>query len=645
MSVIVRVGAIENDGEDFVMWLESPNSQPSRDITTLERHRAWPVATMVTPGAVVDLLHVVIRPEQAQDEALDAPLRARLLRELDTDEAAVALVVADPDGSHERYRYYVTQEPREQEDDLYGLHWVFTLMTADDTKWRPMAPTTVIWDVNTDGEQLAISNGGDAPVEPTYQVETVADRGEGWDWRFFVGVDPNTPGMAPDETPYDLTEAAWNTAALVTAGTITSADEIGVIVNGLEARRWIEGFNTANTRVWISLPFGATKETRLARGMGAGDVVTEIELHPSANDIRGWPAQGMLRIDNEMFTYTSKDVARRRFLGVTRAAKDTAAAAHADLAVARWIEHEIWIVYGGQTAATEFADGLTYDQRKPTIGLADSRNSVWKFNTWPTERAGTHRYPKWRAFETALGGAGLTGLVAPSAYSQLQLTREAGAIDPATGLPVAGTAADWMSYWMVTLPGYSVDRIDLKTTATRLGDGDWLVFIGETDDHAEALIELARPTHVSIPYLEILTWSGPQALARLYFAQYGTAAMEVNLDYWYITFSTEPGDGAQILRTTPRDNYSMALTLRNLTRDEAITLRAELALGDGLVVDGDTHEVKLLSDGSNQYQALERSAHRAELLPLGAGLNVLAVEEAGLEGVRIVITFEERRYS
>lgn len=646
MSVIVRVGALENDGIDYDMWFETAFSQPGRSVSTAERFGSWPEVTAVVPGGIAETLYVNIRPRQAPDEALDGPLRSALLRTLDTDRSAVPIIVAESDGSRERYRYYVAQAPTPQENDVDGLHWVFTLVSAGDTKWRALQPTTVVWEVFDSGEQQAIQNNGDAPALPRYQVVTTADRLEGWDWRFFVALDPNTSySTLPDETPYDVTGGGWNTAALVTAGTLSSADEIGAIVDGQEVRRWVENFNTTATRIWISAPFRQMRETRLRYAIGAADVVSELEVHPLAGDLRAFPASGLLRIDNEIFTYAGKDVTGRKFVDVKRAAKDSTGGAHSSLAVVRWIEHEIWVVYGSQARAEEFPDGLLYDDRRPTLDFATSTNYIWRWVDFPSEQAGEHRYPKWRPFRSKLGRAGQSLLVSPGIYNRINLGREPGAIDPATGQPVAGISEDWRSHWWVKLPGYTVVQLYATTYSTRYDNGDWLALISDTNEQADALMPLARPPTLNTLLDEYPAWSGGREMRQLYFSQYGTAHMLAELTALMITFDNGAGLGPRILRTTPRDNYSMDLTLRNLTREEAITLRVDLALGDGLVVDSYSHTVTQISDGTGQYHAIGRDRPRADLLVLDPGQNILQVDEEGLQGVEITITFEERSYS
>lgn len=660
MSVILFLGSLANDNDDYWMWLESPHSQPTRSIQSARRYGSWPAATAVEEKAVTDLLHIVIRPEQPMDEALDAPLRSALLRTLDTDRAAVPLVIANDDGTNERYRYYVTQAVDEQEDEVAGLHWVATLVTADDAKWRSVEVQTVVWDAFESGAQKVVTNDGDAPALPTYEMRPTADRTAGWDKRMFVAFDPNTRLASVNEVPFDIANGNWDTAALVTAGDITSADEIGVIVDGREVRRWISSYNTTTTKVWINLSYRGSLETRLKHAIGPADVVTELEVARGANDIRLFPPQGMLLIDEEVFTYTGKDVVRGRFLGVTRAAKDTAADSHADFALLHWLEHEIWIVYGGKTAEENFYDdapegeSLLYDDRKPTIDLPTSSNKRWVFIKWPSDgdasESAEYRFPKWRSVSTPLGIAGLKELIPPEEgdvhtyYRELYLQRLPSDSETAG---VGGTSDDWRSYWFVNLPGYWVTALGVGVRVTRYDGGDFIAFINTSLESSEALFELTRPADLNVTVYRILTWSGSIAPAQIYFAQHGTASMQVTLDTLNIDFSAFAYDGPQFMRTEPQDNYSLDATLANLTTGEALAIQTELAWETdlGLRIDTGTKKVTLLGDRSNQYQAVTRDAHRQEMLPLAPGDNTLQIEEEGLQGMQVVITFEERSYT
>lgn len=653
MSYIVRVGDLLNDGEDYAMWFESPNSQPTNTVHSAERLRDAPLATAVNPSAVMDTLHVVVRPGEPSDDALDAPLRSALLRTLDTRRSAVPVTIADNDGGNERYRYYVTQAIDEQEDDMVGLHWVATLTTADDTMWRSTEKDTVVWDVYADGTQLAVTNGGDAPALPTYRLQPTADREAGWDKRVFVVVHPNAEAITTESTPYDITDGGWNTASLVTAGTLTSADQIGVIVDGMEVRRWIAGYNTTTTRIWVNLAF--TQPDRTTRlhpdGITSGDEVLEVRVMDTRSaSIAGWPSEGMFSIDNEVFTYTGKDAAGRRFTGVTRAARDTVAAEHSGYAYIRLIEHDIWIVYGGQTAEENFFDDapdgvqLAYDDRKPLLSISDSRNDYWIIYNWPASDS-PYRQPRITPYESLLGGTSYSGFLGGGLYNGVGVTRQAGVL--LGGGRIAGIDES-RSYWRISLPGFPIMSVTADVSSKRAPDaGEWLVYINTAPESSDAIIQIPQPPAPTVysytTYTNVPTpWFHPKAI---YFGQEGTAEMEAILTRLRVDF--DPDNGPLIFRTAEHDNYAMDTTLMNRTTEQSVTVQANIVRTTevGVAVDTELHRVTLIGDGSNYYRYLTKDTHRSEILPLAAGLNTLQLDEVGLVGMRVVIEYRRRYYT
>lgn len=659
MSRIVRVGELPNDGEDYAMWFESPHSQPTYTVQSAERYRQSPLATAVSENAVVETLHVVIRPEQPSSAALDAPLRAALLRTLDTQHSAVAITIANNDGSHERYRYYVTQAIDGQEDDMGGLHWVATLLTTVETKWRAVDKTTVIWNAYDSGAQKEVTNNGDVPAQPTYELRPTADRDGGWDKRVFAAVFANYPTPVAEEMPYDIADKSWNTAALVTAGKIASPENIGVIIDGEEVRRWITGYNTTTTQVWVNLRFTQPNLNAAldVSGLSSGDMVTEVVVSGVGNGIERWPTQGLFSIDNEIFSYTGRDALRRKFTGVSRAARDTVAANHLGYAPIRYIEHEIWLVYGGQTAKGDFYDDapdggnhLSYDDRKPTIDLDGTTcsNSLWSIKRWPGSDS-PYRHPRVTPYGSLLGGYRYLNFLGGGLYDDISVTRASGTTIGPEGEERLLSLDEGRSYWRISMPGFPITRLSAEGTRRQGADGgEWNVYI-HTDN------ELGTSPVISVP-------SPPASLVQtwwmalnvdvpwdyypaIYFGQYGTTETDVTLAYLNIQF--DAANRPIIFRTAEHDNYDMALTLANLTTGEAITLAASLvaATDVGLSVDTGRKAVTLLGDGSNQYGALTRDSHRSDILLLAPGLNTLQVDEDGLQGMQIVISFEERTYT
>lgn len=157
-------------------------------------------------------------------------------------------------------------------------------------------------------------------------------------------------------------------------------DDIHVHLNGIETPRWLQDINTANTKVWIAVDFQPAINLSLITAIAdAGAVATIYITKTSANlaYMKRLPPSGQVLIDNELFTYTGVNLTAYTLTGCTRAAKGTVAAAHTVGDIVYWIEHEIFVYYGNQTATAPETD----DTHKPIFDLT-STNTSWVYTSF-----------------------------------------------------------------------------------------------------------------------------------------------------------------------------------------------------------------------------------------------------------------------
>lgn len=622
MKVVSVDGLAINDRTVYSSWLESPHSQPPVRVEMAERVGAEPIVSQARRQA--HTLNLTVRIHAATAAEAKARRKA-LMMALDTERAAVPLVVSDDDDTNARYRYVATRGIEELDSASgAGLAFVATLTTHGDTAWRADTATTVVWNATASGQQQVVANGGDLPARPTYTFAPTADNGVGnsWDEKRFAPI-TWTSWQAAQRFPVDLAgDVAFDTAALVTATTITAETEIGVIVNGQEVRRWVSRYDTTETGVWVNLDFqaGGDALAYLSAAMGSGDTVSAITVDflPAA-----FPTAGMLLIGDEMFTYSGVDRIANRFTGVSRAAKGTTAAAHAAGSAAYWIQHDVWLVYGGLTRQATF-DQYDYDYYKPLLDLENSTNVQWIWDVFYQSTG--QRSAQWtpvstdRHFATAIGNPA----------DEMELSR-------VSATEIVGDATE--SWWGIPLH-YFARWVRLVGRAARDEDQTWDVKFRAWGLSQELAIPLTEVVDFDINYTEPSPdWWTENLDARFYNRSRG--AMEAALDGVYIEFAEWPR-----VRLGPVvDNYSMALTLANVTTGESIALHLATEVGQQLAVDTENYTVTLLGDGSNQYQALTKSARRRDILALRPGNNTLQVTETGLAGMTITIQFEERYYT
>ena len=642
---VISIGGVVNDGVAYQMWLEQPHSQPALRLEMVETEGDDPRVSRARRQALRMQLHVMVM-EQGYSDAQVTALREALLAALDTETTAVALVVADDDGGNERYRYVVAQVADEQpESEGMGLHFVATLTTHGETRWRANTATSAIWNVTASGQTLAVTNGGTLPARPTYTFRPTAERGGDesiWGFRQFFAIRWTSP-WERHRYPINVTSRNWDTETLLDDGDLYAGngeDNIAVLVNGQEVRRWVAGYDSPDTSVWVNLDFAPGAETGLRDTIGAVDTVTEIAANWT---IETFPPRGMLLIDDEVFTYTAKDDVRQVFLGAHRAAKGTTAGAHTgggtnpNTTRIYWLQHEVWLVYGGAGLhQLEDYNGLSYDAYKPVMDLANSTNDIWSFEEFGQEGAEYANRPgTWQRRETP----GHWALPGGDPWVNISVARVA-AGDSAFYPDYEGLPDH--SYWTLREVAYPVGNVSATGTSKMDEAETWDVRV---DVNLGSFYQLAIPQPAVIGEFEAFGVSGDLAYTghaeELRFIQESDGAMQSVLYSLTVAFGSSP----VAYRGLPEEIYSMDATLKNLTTGLSITLRTELVLNDEIVVDTEARTVVQASDGANVYYALSRSTKRGEILPLAPGLNTLELTESGLTGMTINVEFEERTYT
>jgi hypothetical protein len=662
---VVSIGGLVNTGGEYAMWLETPFSQPGMKIDLIERTGGDPaVAAARRQARTLNLMVIVGRNTDGTiyTEAERQPLREALMAALDTELAAVALVVSDNDGSHERYLYVVCQKVDEQpKAEGMGAHFAATLISHEQSYWRAETLHSETWAVTASGQTRSVTNGGSLPARPVYTFRPTDAKTGGGDWfefkqfcaiPWYLGA---TRGRPVDIT--NLGEAALplDTAALIIAGDM-GADEatLAVVVDGVEVRRWITNYNTSYSQVWANLDFEGGITVPLLSTIGSGDVVTSIAAKGS---ISRFPQAGILQIGDEIFTYSSKDDRASTFGEVTRAAKGSTAAEHVGNgrmtgSAIYWIQHDIWLLYGpngqAKTLFEEQHGGVTqvldYDDYKPMLDLNNSTNRTWIFEEFgQSGLAGRNRTASWQPGGTP-GGTATDGLT--DVFDHIILRRDSfsdvtGAIGPSSWLlPVGGR----IYYLLMT--GFA-QRWEAS--------GQWDVSI-----HVESQLVVPVPDPLDVggessdfTVANVAeSGEGIDAGSGVVIQQKCGMSMLVDVDTVQIGF-----DDHQVYFNEYRYSYAaprllpalavydLAVTLENTTTGQSITLNNAMGLDQQLEVDTAEHVVTLLDDGSSQYQSLTKSTRRKEILLLEPGANTLKVTETGLAGMTVQIVFEERTYT
>ena len=325
----------------FRQWYGRPGLRP----VEARRQGAAPLIT----GVEQELWQLPALELMIDDEAADFDaLRLGILRTFDTREGAGALILADDDGGNERYVMAVCQEPTQQAGQG-GDVFVATLVVSGEQYWRSTATMTGSGALTATGQTLTVENDGELDAYPVASyMPTVGRSGnDHWKYRRFVVVPwRSTSGAGNYSSLLNGDNTPWDTTALTPTKAVDGSS-VGVLVDGNEVNRWFGpvgavdevAFDEPNTLLWTNLDFqsGLLVTLTVSLGSNAGDVAGGIRVN---EDISAFPPSGILYAAgaNELFYYLSRDVKRRTFHGVTRAAYGSTAASHSAHPIARSLQ-------------------------------------------------------------------------------------------------------------------------------------------------------------------------------------------------------------------------------------------------------------------------------------------------------------------
>lgn len=650
MTIIVSIGGIvtdwneDNQTGDYAAWLDAPFSQPALTTIMVNRAGTWPVGTAVSRTVyTLPPIHI-----QIMDTDNQATLRAALLAGLDTSQAFKSLVIADDDGSNERY-WMCNFEAREERDDARGTGQAFvvTAVVVDDPYPRRPTLSEETDTLTASGQTLAVTNDGEVDAYPVIEIEPVSARtGTGhWLYRRFVVVRWRTPSAAsyyPTQISGD--NAAWDTTAL-TPGKAIDDTSVGVLVDGVEVDRWFseevddndQSFDQVDTRLWVNLDFRAALSVTLTAAIDDTEGAVEDGLTVD-EDISAFPPAGILYAPaaNELFYYLSRDVRQRTFHGITRAAYGSTAASHSAGATLEWIQHEVFIVYSPEEDIARVAD----ESYAPFIELPSSDNAGWDWayldgtgeRGWSSEDE-VNRSGRWQPVTAGDG----------TIYTAQQHGTD---VDPFDTLGIVNTTAGnenlarWQAYFPAGINSFTADGQTSADTAveavkfyTSVDGANWtrvgeFPATGSSDWEGFSVALLNETAGWRYLRFELL---GEVGEAEVYQAG--------------VSFESDLKPVARLMPEVA--NYALALRITNTTTGEWIELTAPAGLSTGDVVTVDTEAKTVVAEpfGLNIYRAMTKSSHRAAVLRLQPGANTIQVDETGLDEVAITVTWRERMYT
>jgi hypothetical protein len=440
----------------------------------------------------------------------------------------------------------------------------------------------------------------------------------------------------------------WIYSSLIQA----DGDDIRVVVDGVEAPRWLSGMNTAATKVWTNINLNPLKTATIKTAIANTGAVGTIDLYLGSRadisiaivflaGIRS--TGGIVKIDNELFTYTGIDQAKRTLTGVIRASKGTSMAAHTTQTTITFIEHDIWLMYGNPSAGAPDQD----ETKKPIIDLAASTNDSWVYaDFWDT---GGIRAGCWKpAVVKTLGRwSGCYGGISATYTDLATVLGMHIAAYEAGGKWKAETATlEWSLYHPAGITQVSSDgsyyrsNLNWPLTASSLLRGN------SNGSNWVAQWTIASP--ISMKSWPAWTKNG-EALGATYnnikFSFSGStganAYEEANFEVANVTLTLDSTKRPAVTALAEQPNYWMDCKITNTTTGEWLSIAYLMNLNSVITIDCE-NKTAYYDDNSVILGALQFSTPRLDWLNLSPGANVLQYDDVGTVAVTSVVTFNSR---
>lgn len=285
------------------------------------------------------------------------------------------------------------------EDNKVYFSLVFDV---DDPTWTQENESSVTWSITADGNTKAITVTGDQPSHP--KIEITATTGAVNYFPFKQYVKNYNPINLAQTDAVDITNGGWDTATIIAAGDmLPNGDDLLVKCDGAYIPRWFGGggIDDASTKIFVRVAWKPGQSMKLRTAVAGAGTPAKLAFVKTAEvkaALGKLPISGMLRIQNEEFSYNGISVPNCEVNVVERTIRGTSIASHAAGQLAYWVEHDIQIIYGNALATTPVQN----NKFEPVFEKDDSSTATRVYDAAFADTAGV-RAGAWKRTPTNIG--------------------------------------------------------------------------------------------------------------------------------------------------------------------------------------------------------------------------------------------------
>lgn len=454
-------------------------------------------------------------------------------------------------------------------------------------------------------------------------------------------------------------------AVITQSKTQANGNDVRLMVDGIEVNRWFgtgtHAWNAAATQIWANIPHSVGQVGSLLTALPNNGTDVDVAYKKTAANLAvlkkyAAAVNTAFLIDSEIFTYTraNVDLVNYKVKTCKRAQKTTSFAAHAASASIKWIEHDVWLLWGQANATEPDID----DTQKPMIDLGSSTNAI---PVWSNFYDTTSKRPM--AWKPVVNSSAINSLI-KSILSYWYTGNQTALANPSTELGLqmqtsivsnvvkAETANMLWSFYHPA--GF---------TNVSMAGSKYLYDAALTSWPAVAAL---RKSNNGVTWATVWNELKPTVAQTWQTFTHNSVALGATYLYLALQFSGSiaaklnnqaaiQGDtvsltlGANVLKAsllTTGSNYQLTATITNNTSGESLTLNASLRTGQYIQIDCGA-KTCVRSDGANLFGAITLSSNRAtpNWLDVGQDTSGKFTGAAQLVYTEVGVTNETLNYS
>lgn len=559
-----------------------------------------------------------------------------------TDPVHRNLIIKDKDDSDKQW-YVSGRVVNFVEDNGSPLSFSISIF-MDEPVWKLVTAATNTWNITASGQTNVVTNGGNQKVASSFAITPTSARTGGLSYRRWV------PIYNKLNTPFtfvlDITNGGLDTATLTTTKMQADGDDFRVWMDGQEQNRWLSAMDTANTLCHSLISLAPKQEATLLSnlsGSGTTATVSLTQTNASKSFLQEMYKQDNFTflIESEALTGTAANINFGTFqiTSMKRAQKNTSIAAHTAPLTVRWIEHDIWILYGDSTLTAPDVD----DTKKPIFDVSSTNTSLTFTNYFDST---TSRPGAWQGeVNASKTGTSYTFTANENEFTNPSTELGLAMRNPSATTPTAQEIAQlaWTFY-------HPAGVTDVTYSGSR--------YFSNSTFPAVCALQFLQPDAVWITANNTAAPDSPYT-----WQDFGPLSIDLGGTYNTIRFSldgslsTTADEAAMVqfdtlILTIDSSNLPtiglaaeqainfLDFTLTNNTTSEYLTCKTPCPTNDTLTIDCDNKSISL-SNGE-RVGTLSFSTERFTWLDMNTGSNTFQFDETGTGNVTIVTTHRDR---